>query len=502
MLQFQDNVTRTFGTHIIKFGGGFSRHAYSQRQPIFRQYRFPSIEAYIAARTGANPRSYSNYQETFGDPEIKFSATYANFFVQDDWKVTRRLKMTYGLRYDRYLLPEADATSVLPLSQKFTNDTNDLAPRFGAAYALREGKQPTIIRGGAGIYFDAPFLPIYRDVLKFNGNSNFFSFTFTPNTLGAPNFPNAVGSLPPGSALPPQDIYTIAADYDTMYAVHTNIQIEQAINDDLSLAVGYVGSAGRHLNVYRNINPINPVLHLADGRPVFGDDKLDPRFGWIVIAESTGTSRYDALAVQLRQRLSRGLQFSINYTLSRGVNDSPDGDREAIFLSDPTNRKADRGFSSADQRHTFIMSLVAQPKFDIKNKVLGRIFDNNEFGIIAAANSGDRFSVLAGTDLNNDGFDDDRPVGFKRNSERTPALYNVDLRYSCSFQIKELFKLEAFAEVQNLFNVNGIIGYSDVSVDTDEVTGLMIGPLPDFRTRNQSIAHESRQFQLGFKFTF
>ncbi len=133
-----------------------------------------------------------------------------------------------------------------------------------------------------------------------------------------------------------------------MYAIHTNIQIEQAINDDLSLAVGYVGSAGRHLNVYRNINPINAVRHLADGRPVFGDDKLDPRFGWIVIAESTGTSRYDALAVQLRQRLSRGLQFSINYTLSRGVNDSPDGDREAIFLSDPTNRKADRGFSSAD----------------------------------------------------------------------------------------------------------------------------------------------------------
>ncbi len=83
------------------------------------------------------------------------------------------------------------------------------------------------------------------------------------------------------------------------------------------------------------------------------------------------------------------------------------------------------------------MSLVAHPNFDIKNKVLGRIFNNNEFGIIAAANSGDRFSVLAGTDLNNDGFDDDRPVGFKRNSERTPALHNVDLRYSRSFRIKE-----------------------------------------------------------------
>ncbi len=108
VLQFQDNLTRTFGTHVIKFGGGLSRHNYVERQLIFSQYRFPSINAYIAARTGTNPRSYSNYQETFGDPEIRFSATYVNFFVQDDWKVTRRLKMTYGLRYDRYLLPKAD----------------------------------------------------------------------------------------------------------------------------------------------------------------------------------------------------------------------------------------------------------------------------------------------------------------------------------------------------------------------------------------------------------
>jgi hypothetical protein len=502
VLQFQDNLTRTFGTHVIKFGGGFSRHDYGERRAIFSQYRFPSINAYIAARNGTNPRSYSNYQETFGDPETRLSATYVNLFVQDDWKVTRRLKMTYGLRYDRYLLPKADPTSLLPISQKFTNDKNDLAPRFGIAYALREGKRPTIIRGGAGLYFDAPFLPIYRDVLKFNGNSTFFSFTFTPSTLGAPDFPNAVGSLPPGTPLPQQDAYTIATDYETMYAIHSNIQIEQAINDNLSLAVGYVGSAGRHLNVYRNTNPINPIRQLADGRPVFGDDKLDPRFGWIVIAESAGVSRYDALAVQLRQRLSHWIQFSLNYTLSRGVNDSPDGDREGIFLSDPTNRKTDRGFSSADQRHTFVMSLVAQPRVNIKNKILGRILNNNEFGIIGMANSGERFSILAGFDLNNDGFEDDRPVGFRRNSERTPALSNVDLRYSRSFRLKERFRLEAFAEVQNLFNVKGIIGYSDVLVDTDESTGMMIGPLPDLRARNQSTAHESRQFQLGMKFTF
>jgi hypothetical protein len=502
VLQFQDNLTRTSGTHIIKFGGGLARHNYRERQFIFSQYKFPSIAAYIATRNGDVRNSYSNYQGTLGDPETSYSATYVNLFVQDDWKVTRRLKMTYGLRYDRYLLPKADRTSVLPTSQNFSNDKDDLAPRFGFAYALREGKRPTIIRGGAGLYFEAPLLVTYRDVIKFNGNSAFLSFTLPLGTPGAPNFPNTIGSFLPGTSPPPQDVYTIAADYDTMYAIHTNIQIEQAINEDLSLALGYVGSAGRHLTVHRNINPINPVSYLADGRPVFGSDKLDRRFGRIIIAESTGGSRYDAFAVQLRQRFSRGIQFSINYTLSRGVNDSPDVHRDGAFLLDPTNRKADSGYSSADQRHTFVMSLVAQPSFNVENVFVRRILNNNEFGIIGTANSGERYSVISKFDLNNDGFEEDRPAGFRRNSERTPALKNIDLRYSRWFPFGERFRITAFAEVQNLFNFASTIGYTDVSVNTDRSTGSMIGPLPDFRARNQSVALESRQLQLGVTFTF
>jgi len=500
--QFHDNVTRAMGTHVFKFGGGVSHHAYEERAALLSLYRFPSINAYVAARTGVNPRSYSNYQEAFGDPGTKYSSTFFNVFAQDDWKVTRRLKLTYGLRYDLYRLPKADPSSVVELSQKFTTDKNDLAPRFGVVYALRDGSRPTIIRAGAGLYYDAPLLSIYRDILRVNGNSRFFSYTFTPNAPGAPAFPNAVGKLPPGSVLPDQDIYTIAKDFETMYAIHSHIQLDQAITDDLSFIVGYVRSAGRHLNVYRNINPINSVAQLADGRPVFGDDKFFPDLGWVVIAESAGSAQYDALALQLKQRLSRGVQFSVHYTLSRGINDAPDGDREGVFLSDPTNRSVDMGYSSADQRHTFVMSFVGQPTFRLKSKFLSSVFNNNQFGIIATANSGTRFSVYSEFDLNNDGFYYDRPVGFKRNSEKTPNEYNLDLKYTRVISLSERFKLELFAEFQNLLNIRNIIGYSNISVTTDPVTGNLIGPLPDFRARNQSVALDSRQFQLGVKFSF
>lgn len=499
--QIQDNLTRTTGSHVMKFGGGFSRHDYTEYAQIFSRYRFSSIQNYIAARNGA-PRTYSQYTETFGDPQTRYDAIYWNFFAQDDWKVTRRLKVNFGLRHDLYRIPEADRTSQIPLSRVFDLDTNDFAPRLGVVYALREGDRPTVIRFGAGIYFEAPLLAIYRDVLRFDGNPNFVSATFTPATPGAPNFPSTLGTLPPGTPLPKQDIYTISPEYDTMYAIHSNVQLEQAITGSLSLSAGYVHSAGRHINVYRNINPINPVRYLADGRPVFGPDRLYPQFGWIVIAESAGVARYDALAVQLAQRFSRGIQFSANYTLARATNDSPDGDIEGTFLSDPTNRRLDRGNSSADQRQTFVMSLVAAPAFRVENTKLRYLLNNNQIGLIAMANSGERFNIVSEDDLNGDDFFFDRPVGLIRNSGRTPPKFNVDLRYSRFFKFTERFRLEAFGEFQNLFNINSIVGYSNTTVRTDRMTGQLIGPLPDFRTRNSSVAQESRQAQLGIRLLF
>ena len=292
--QIQDNLTRTVRTHVVKFGGGFNFYNHTERSAIFSRYTFPSIATYIAARNGTNLRSYTNYAETFGNPEINYKATFWNFFLQDDWKLTRRLKFNYGLRYDLYQIPKADSTSPFAGSQKFNLDKNNFAPRFGVVYALREGKRPTILRAGAGIYYDQPLLAMYQRALLINGNLRFFSFSFTPTSNNAPNFPNTFsGSLPPGSTLPPQNIDTIAPDFENMYAIHTNIQLEQALTENLSFAVGYIHSGGRHIPVYSNINPINPIRFLADGRGVFNPTisaatRLDPRFNIIQRVESAG----------------------------------------------------------------------------------------------------------------------------------------------------------------------------------------------------------------------
>jgi hypothetical protein len=408
-----------------------------------------------------------------------------------------------------------------PASQKFKVDKNNLAPRFGIVYALRERNRPTIIRAGAGIYYDAPLLAMYQRALQNNGNPRFFNFSFSGNNNGmtppspnAPVFPNSFsGSLPTGSVLRRQNIDTIAPNFENMYAIHSNIQLEQALTENLSFAVGFVHSGGRHIPIYRNINLINPDRFLADGRPVFKtginpQNYLDSRFNIIQMVESAGDSCYNALTLQLTRRFSRGLQFSANYTLSKATDDAPEqnmttGNIQGLVLSDPTNRRLDKGNSFADQRHTFVMSLVVHLKFNLANKTLRYLFNHNQFGIIASANSGERFNIIADFDLNSDGIStSDRPVGIRRNSGKTPPQYNVDLRYSRFFNFTERYKLEVFGEFQNLFNINSIVGYNNVTVATNPQTGELIGGLPDFKARNQSTSQDSRQFQFGFKFIF
>ena len=519
--QIQDNLTRTTGTHVVKFGGGFSLYNQTERAAVFSRYTFSSIAAYSAARNGTNPRGYSNYAETFGDPEISYKATFWNFFAQDDWKLTRRLKINYGLRYDLYQIPKADSSSLFPASQRFNVDKNNFAPRVGVVYSLREGTRPTIIRLGAGIYYDQPVLAMYRRALQNNGNAKFFNLSFTLTSTNAPAFPNTFsGSLPVGSALTArQDIEAIAPDFVNMYALHFNFQIEQAITENISFAAGFIHSGGRHIPLYRNINCLPLGGTLNDGRPLFGTingtgvispctNRIFPQFQNTLTVESVGVSRYDALTLQLTKRFSRGLQFSANYTLSKANDDAPEqnlttGNIQNLVLSDPSNRALDKGASLADQRHTFVMSLVARPQLDFANKTLRYLFNNNQVGIIANANSGEAFNIICDCDLNRDGFrSSDRPVGIKRNAGKTPPQFNADLRYSRFFNFTERYRLEVFGEFQNLFNVNSIVGFTNVTVTTNPLTGELVGGLPDFRARNQLTAQDSRQFQLGFKFHF
>lgn len=526
MSGFQDNLTWALGDHSVKFGGGVNRINDIRRNNIFARYTFRNITEYGAARNAApgTPArtGYSNYLEAIGNPDIDYKSTFYNFFVQDDWKITRKLKLNYGVRYDLYEIPTADATSPYAASQKFKVDKNNFAPRIGIVYGLRDGDRPTVIRASAGLYYDTVYLDFYQRALLNNGNLRIRNFSFAGNSggtttaaAGAPEFPGTFGTAPPGTPAGLQSIETISPDFQNMYAMHYNAQIEQAITQDLSVTAGFIHSNGRHIPLYRSINRINPTSILADGRPAYNNTasavtRLDPRFNDILLAESVGNSSYNALTLQLNKRFSKGYQFSANYTLSKSEDDAPEQNLVAtqvgnLVTQDPTNRNRDFGPSLADQRHTFVLSFVGRPTFNLENKVLRYLLNNNQFGIIAIANSGERFNIVAATDINRDGFSgSDNPVGIARNSGVTPKQFNTDFRYSRFFNFGERFKLEAFGEFVNVFNVNSIFQLNALTVATDAL-GNPTGPIPTpalRRATNQVTSLDSRQFQIGFKFIF
>ncbi|MBP6002925.1 MAG: TonB-dependent receptor [Pyrinomonadaceae bacterium] len=515
MTQFQDNLSWQVGDHGLKFGGGVNWIDDTRRSNVFARYTFPTIQAYLDAKNGVNVRSYTNYVEAFGDANIEYKSTFFNLFAQDDWRVTRRLKFNFGVRYDLYDIPDAEASSPFIASRKFKVDKNNFAPRAGIVYGLREGKLPTVLRASVGLYYDTVYLDFYLRALQNNGSPRYFNFTFAPATAGSPAFPTTLGSLPAGAVLPVQSIETIATDFENMYATHANIQVEQAITSDLSVTAGFIHSSGRHIPLYRNINRINPLTTLADGRPIFSNTinattRFDPRFNNILLAESVGNSNYNALTLQLNKRFSNGYQFSANYTLSKSEDDAPEQNLVAtqvgnLVVQDPSNRKRDFGPSLADQRHTFVMTFVGRPQFKFESKALRYLVNNNQFGIIATANSGERFNVIAANDINLDGFTgSDNPVGIGRNSGVTPKQFNVDFRYSRFFNINERFKIEAFGEFLNLFNINSIFQLNSLTVTTD-AAGNPTGPIPTPALRkatNQVTSLDSRQFQIGFKFIF
>ncbi len=147
-------------------------------------------------------------------------------------------------------------------------------------------------------------------------------------------------------------------------------------NND-ALTVGYANTGGRNLEFLRNINLINPIRFLADGRPVYGPagptTRANPLYNNIALQDIGNNSSYNALIVNYQHRFgARGLLVNASYTWSHSIDDAPEAntyDQGSIFISDPTNRNRDRGNSSINRPNAFTLSTVWAPVVKLDNRV-------------------------------------------------------------------------------------------------------------------------------------
>jgi len=499
--EYGDNLSINSGKHSYKFGFTMRHIRDQQVQATFGRYTFANIQSYLDERNGVNPRSYQNYTQTIGEPVIRYNSLFSSFFAQDTYKPKPNITLTYGLRYDVYRMPSANSKSPFGASQQFRTDRNNFAPRVGFSWELGKS-QKTVVRASAGMFYDPPQTDGYRRALLNHGTGIFLQVT---NPILNPAFPALLTSLPTGANLPTQSVDTISPDFATLYSGNSNVSVTREIAPKTAITATYLFTRGNRLPLYRNINLLASGNQLADGRPIWistAGQRVDPRFNNILSAESAGQSTYAGGTLTLNRRYGRGFELFGSYTWSHAIDDAPEHnniDSGAFFLSDLSNRRRDKGNSLTDRRHSLQLAGVYEPDFTFENKLAKYLIKNNCLGFTTTAISGDVFNIGSNRVLNNDqamGVTFQRPLFIGRKTYLGPATYQLDVRYSRIFPIRERMRAEFFAESTNLLNRTNVTGVNTAAmVDT---AGLITAQ-PSFAWTS---AIDQRLIQLGLKFSF
>jgi Carboxypeptidase regulatory-like domain/TonB dependent receptor len=507
--QVIDNVSLIRGRHAYKAGIDAQWIADKRVRGELFQYTFATIAAYQSARSGADPFAYTNFQQQLGDLSVKYNSAFYGLFVQDDWQLSSRIKLLYGLRYDLFDIPQARPFGPNPYSQDFTIDKNNLAPRVGVSWSL-DAQSRTVVRASVGLMYEPPLLDFYDNAILSNGDPKSYNIgPLVPNAAGAPPFPTNLASPPPGFVLPTQSINAIDPDFRTQSAWLSNVQVERALNDQIAVTLGYVNSVGSNLPVLIDINLVPSGQTLADGRPIFSSTaRVDPTFNRINMFKSIGDSTYNAFTAMLSKRMSHGWMTQATYTLARGVDNAPLTGTYVVGsqddrVSDVTSLNRDKGVTPFNQTHTFSVSTVLTPTKS-GSGIGPMLINNNQLGIILQANSGLPFNIRSILDLNQDGLNNnDRPLDIERNAGRLGRVVYLDLRYSRFIPFRDAMKGELFFEAKNLFNTANIAGVNRTV--TTNAQGVPASPImfdgSDYPTAGKS-GYDQRIIQVGLKFIF
>lgn len=548
--QFADTVTLSAGNHTLKWGGDVN-HVSDLNDNLFQEggaYAYSNIVDFISDFAIPSGKRYSSYNQGFGPPAFKFSTTDINFFIQDDIRVSPRLTVNVGLRYEYERLPEPQIPNPLaPLTNSFPADKNNFGPRFGFAYDVT-GDGKTSVRGGYGIYYGRVINSTISNAITNTGSSSGqLQFTFLPATAGSPTYPNTVATAPTSTTRP--DIIVFAPNMANPQIHQMDLILEREIARNTVASVSLLVSLGRRLPTFVDTNlafATQATRYTVVGGDRDGQVFVFPRFtvrpnsnfGRITEIRSTIKSEYEALVLQLNRRLHKGVQFQNNYTFSKAT-DTGQGSQTFTTGNVPLNPfdySLESGRTNFDIPHRFVSSVVWEPNFfgDDSNEVARAIFNGftiapvvqiasgrpNSAGVSGnapACNAGNNqcagqaLSAAVSTGILGAGGDNRI---FERNSFRFPKTANVDLRISRRFRLSETTNIEVLGEAFNLFNRVNVTNRATrlYSISTATATVGSTLPLgtpilvfdPTFLVPNEAgnTVFRERQIQFAARFNF
>lgn len=551
--QYADTMTYTTGMHTLKFGADVN-YVTDLLDNLFQEggaYSYSNIVDWLsdyAIPAGTPTKRYSSYNQGFGPTAFKFKTIDYNFFVQDDMRVTSRLTVNLGLRYEYEQLPDPQIPNGLaPQTAVFPSDSNNLGPRFGFAYDIT-GDGKTSIRGGYGIYYGRVINSTISNAITNTGSSaGQLQFSFLPATAGAPLYPNTLAAAPVGVATKP-DIIMFAANMANPQIHQADLVFEREIAKNTVASVSVLVSLGRRLPTFVDTNLTEPSQRTpftVVGGDLNGQVFTFPRFtsrpnanfGRMTEIRSSIKSEYEALVLQVNRRFTNHLQFQVNYTYSKAT-DTGQGSQTFTTANFPLNvydQTLEPGRTDFDIPHRFVASVVWSPMFvsnSSDNKVGRALLNGWTIAPIVQISSGRPYSAgisgnapactnpvfcggvalssVASTGILGAGGANRFPL-IARNSFRTPKTENVDLRISRRFRFSETMNLEILGEFFNLFNRVNVtnLGTTLYNVGGGTSGGVTTAPTLTAQTSLFGVPNEAgntvfreRQIQFAARFEF
>jgi Carboxypeptidase regulatory-like domain len=421
--------------------------------------------------------------------DLNFHHTLSSLYAQDQWKVRANLSVTFGVRYDVDAMPSAAAVRVTGMMSPTNYD--NVQPRVGVAYSFRHEKG--VVRAGFGM-FTGPF--DYSDIMVSWQGASAFTEMNQPelsqfanpsshlvglgvsgivgvdgNYVGPPavsaafsNFTHN-GIYPSASSLVQFPLGYSQRKFPNAYAEEASLQIENEVAKDLFVSVGYEWVHALKLPVYDSVNGI-PTGPPVDGVQYF--TPADTGFGFALLDTPSGYSIYNAGTVSVRRPFAHHFSVLGNYAYSKSIDIATDvqlTDTPVDYL-DPG---LDRATSDNDIRHRAVITLLADSA-----STWNPLLRNFKFSVLSTLASPLYYTIYAGMNVNGDQFPfSDRVGDIGRNTYRGDPSYTTDIRLQREFALRERLKLDASAEIFNLFNRPNVS-----AIDTVYGSPVFLGAVP------------------------
>ena len=541
---FADSFSKTSGRHSMKAGIDFASTQDYQVQLAnqFGTYNYATFSNFALDFTGngtLQAKNWNTYSQGFGNPIVDITVKDISWYAQDQFRVTPKLIVNYGVRWDHAIIPQPSLVNPdYDQTGKIPSPRNNFAPRLGVAYSLFGGK--TVLRAGYGIFF-ARYQTGLINTLFINNNvyQKFLTLQATTpaDKAAGPVFPS---NLPGLDRLPPAGTTSISvADRNLRnpYTQQGNIGIEQRLTSSMSMTVSYLWSRGVRLYTVRDLNagPIGaPVTFsiLDTNKAVTGTyttdtyrgPRADNRYQRINQLENGGLSYYNGLAVQVNRRMSHGFQAGLSYTWSHAIDLFAGGGNNTIFFSGgPTsfyngNYANEKGSSANDTRQRAAINFLWEPQWGLKSDkaVVKYALAGWQLSQITTLQTGQpatAFVTVSGAAFSGalfngsvNGLGGSNRVPFVPiNNLQVDPIRRADVRLSKTFAFAERKRLSLYFEAFNVTN-----SQYDTSIRTTQYTmatgSQQFVPAVGFGTGSASQGFpdgtNARRAQVGARFAF